>query len=47
MEPVFMILGQSAATVAVMSLNEGKGIHDLEYNAIRDQLLADGAILEY
>jgi FAD dependent oxidoreductase len=47
MEPVFMILGQSAATVAVMSLNEGKVIHDLEYNAIRDQLLADGAILEY
>jgi hypothetical protein len=47
MEPVFMILGQSAATVAVMSLNKGKGIHDLEYNAIRDQLLADRAILEY
>jgi len=44
---VFMILGQSAATVAVMSLNEGKDIHELEYNEIRDKLLADGEILEY
>ena len=47
MEPVFMILGQSAGTVASMSLKNRKGIHDLTYEDIRKQLIIDGQILEY
>jgi hypothetical protein len=47
MEPVFMILGQSAGTVASMALNKKKDIHDLKYPEIREKLLADGQILEY
>jgi hypothetical protein len=47
MEPVFMILGQSAGTVAAMSLKSKKAIHDLTYEEIREKLLADGQVLEY
>jgi FAD dependent oxidoreductase len=46
MEPVFMILGQSAATVAVLALENNSGIHDVEYGEIREKLLADGQVLD-
>jgi hypothetical protein len=47
MEPVFMILGQSAATAAVLAL-EGDGVvQDVEYARLRERLLADGQILEW
>ncbi len=45
MEPVFMILGQSAGTVAAIALEEGVNIHDLPYTKIKDQLLQDGQVL--
>ncbi|MBW6500516.1 MAG: FAD-dependent oxidoreductase [Bacteroidales bacterium] len=47
MEPVFMILGQSAGTVASMALDGRKSMYDLTYEEIREQLIADGQILEY
>jgi hypothetical protein len=47
MEPVFMILGQSAGTVAAMSLETKRNIHDLNYEDIRAKLVNDGQILEY
>jgi hypothetical protein len=47
MEPVFMILGQSAATNAVMALDEGVAVQDVAYDRIRDRLLADGQVLEW
>jgi hypothetical protein len=47
MEPVFMILGQSAGTVAAMALDKNKAIHDLAYEEIREKLLSDGQVLEY
>lgn len=47
MEPVFMILGQSAATVASMAIENRKGIHELTYDEISKRLLADGQILEF
>ncbi len=47
MEPVFMILGQSAATVAVMSIDLGRNIYDLSYDEIRKILESDGQILRY
>ena len=46
MEPVFMILGQSAGTVAAMALAENKGVQEVEYAALRQRLLADSQILE-
>lgn len=46
MEPVFLILGQSAATAAVLSIDQGIAVQDLEYAALRSRLLADGQILE-
>ena len=46
MEPVFMILGQSAATLAVMALDAGSGLHDLPYEQLKERLLNDGQILQ-
>jgi len=47
MEPVFMILGQSAGTVASLALKKRKNIHDLTYDETSEQLINDGQILEY
>jgi hypothetical protein len=46
MEPVFMILGQSAATAAALAIEEGVAVQDLNYDKLRARLLADGQILE-
>jgi hypothetical protein len=46
MEPVFMILGQSAATLAVMALEEKSNIHDIPYEKLRTRLLKDGQVLQ-
>ena len=45
MEPVFMVLGQSAATAAAMALDAEQGLHQLEYNQLRERLLADKQVL--
>lgn len=47
MEPVFMILGQSAATAASMSIEQDIAVQDLEYDALKTRLIADGQVLEY
>jgi hypothetical protein len=47
MEPVFMILGQSAATAAVMAMDSGTAVQDVPYEKLRSRLLADGQVLEY
>ena len=41
-----MILGQSAATAAVLAIQHGVAIQDLDYGQLRARLLADGQILE-
>jgi hypothetical protein len=46
MEPVFMILGQSAATAAVMAIDQKVAVQDVPYAALRTRLLADGQVLE-
>ncbi|HUG10302.1 MAG TPA: FAD-dependent oxidoreductase [Opitutaceae bacterium] len=46
MEPVFMILGQSAATAAVIALDTKIDVQDVLYADLRARLLADGQILE-
>jgi hypothetical protein len=47
MEPVFMILGQSAGTMASMAIDKRKSIYDLTYEEIKEKLEADGQILKY
>jgi hypothetical protein len=47
MEPVFMILGQSAATAAVLAIEGGTAVQDVAYPRLRDRLLRDGQILQY
>ena len=47
MEPVFMILGQSAATAAVMAIDANQPVQDVPYPKLRERLLADGQILEF
>jgi len=46
MEPVFMVMGQSAATAAVLALNSGSALQDLPYAVLRERLMADKQILE-
>ena len=46
MEPVFMILGQSAATAAVLAIEDNINIQDVDYSKLRKRLLADGQVLE-
>ena len=41
MEPVFMILGQSAATAAVQAISENKAVQDINYSKLKKQLLKD------
>ncbi|MBL9190172.1 MAG: FAD-dependent oxidoreductase [Opitutaceae bacterium] len=45
MEPVFMILGQSAATAAVMAIEAKSAAQDVPYVQLRERLLKDGQIL--
>jgi len=45
MEPVFMILGQSAATAAVLAIDANCPVQKVEYATLRERLLADGQIL--
>jgi hypothetical protein len=46
MEPVFMILGQSAATTAVLAIQRGVAVQEVDYAALRERLLQDGQVLE-
>ena len=46
MEPVFMILGQSAATAAVMALEHNNLVQEVDYGRVKLRLLHDGQVLE-
>ncbi|SDG24734.1 FAD-dependent oxidoreductase [Chitinophaga filiformis] len=41
MEPVFMILGQSAATAAIQAIDAKKAVQDISYDQLKAQLLKD------
>ncbi|MFK7779244.1 MAG: FAD-dependent oxidoreductase [Gimesia sp.] len=47
MEPVLMILSQSAATAASQAIDAGCQIQDVDYKKLRKQLLADEQILDW
>jgi hypothetical protein len=47
MEPVFMILGQSAATAAAQVIDEKATVQKINYEKLRERLLSDKQILEW
>ena len=47
MEPVFMILGQSAATAAAMAIENEQPVQDVSYAALKERLVADGQVLRW
>jgi hypothetical protein len=47
MEPVFMILGQSAATAAALALDRKSRVQDLPYETLGARLQADHQVLEW
>jgi len=46
MEPVFMILGQSAGTAASMAIDRDTSVQAVPYKELRRRLLADGLTLQ-
>ena len=46
MEPVFMILGQSAGTAAAMAIDDGVAVQEVSYDKLRRRLLEDGQVLK-
>ena len=47
MEPVFMVLGQAAATAAVMAVDAGASVQEISIGQLQAQLRADGQILQW
>ncbi|MDB6154059.1 MAG: xly [Chthoniobacteraceae bacterium] len=47
MEPVFMILGQSAATAASIAIDHPSAIQEVDYAQLRAQLTKDGQVLAW
>lgn len=45
MEPVFMILGESAATAAVLAIDQNIAVQDVKYSDLEKQLLAQQQVL--
>lgn len=45
MEPVFMVLGQSAATAGVLALEQNISPQNLDYTLLKNRLLADRQVL--
>ena len=46
MEPVFMILGQSATTAIAQALEADIAVQDVDYDKLAARLIADGQVLE-
>jgi hypothetical protein len=47
MEPVFMILGQTAGTAAVQAIEGGTSVQQVNYGALAGRLREDGQVLNY
>ena len=47
MEPVFMILGQSAGTAAALAIDQDVAVQEVSYDKLRRRLLEDGQRLKY
>ena len=46
MEPVYMMLGQAAATAAVLSIDSDQSVQEVPYKKLSKQLLKDGQLLK-
>lgn len=46
MEPVFMILGQSAAKAASLAIDKNQAVQDIDYALLKQELLKDGQVLD-
>jgi hypothetical protein len=47
MEPVFMVLGQSSATAAVMAIEAKVNVQDVDYAKLRERLMEDKQVLDW
>jgi hypothetical protein len=47
MEPVFMILGESAAALASLAIDRKSAVQDVPYEVLRARLLESGQVLEF
>ncbi len=47
MEPVFMVMGQSAATAAVHAIYEESSVQSIDQEKLKKQLLKDGQVLDF
>ncbi len=47
MEPVFMIIGHSAATAASLAIDDQVAVQDVSYEKLKARLLEDNQVLEY
>ena len=47
MEPVFMVLGQSAGAAAAMAAADGVGVQRVDYRRLRERLLRDRQVLAW
>lgn len=47
MEPVFMVLGQSAATAASHAIGEKKVVQEIDFEKLRARLIADKQVLKW
>lgn len=47
MEPVFMVLGQSAGTAAVHAIEQNVSVQKIDTGRLRERLLTDGSVLEW
>lgn len=45
MEPVFMVLGQSAATAAALTIDNEQAVQEVDYQELKERLLKDQQIL--
>ena len=47
MEPVFLVLGQSAASAAVLAIDDRVAVQDVDYQKLRARLLRDKQVLDW
>jgi hypothetical protein len=47
MEPVFMVLGQSAATAAAFAVDDQVAVQQVDYKKLRERFLADKQVLDW
>jgi hypothetical protein len=47
MEPVFMVTSQPAATATCLAIEGGAAVQEVDYDALREKLVAAGQVLEW